>query len=489
MKKSCLCHLLKITWRLSICFPAFFVISVNIASSQPILTFTAIDNGYVNPLDIKYPGNDANKIFVVEQIGRIYLYDMVSNTRSLFLDISGKIFFNGGQKGLLGLAFDPNYNNNGRFYVYYNDKHRSNVTVARYKRSSANPLVADPGSGKTLLSEPKPYSGGIHNGGCMQFGSDGYLYIGFGDGTPKGDPFNIAQNGSWLYGKMLRIDVNEDNAPYYKIPADNPFVNNPNIKDEIWALGLRNPWRFSFDRKTGDLWIGDVGQKYFEEIDYVKPNQSAGRNYGWRCYEGNAPYSTAQSCNDSSQFTFPAFVYKHDVAPSPKADGAVVGGYVYRGKDYPALKGYYICGDYMLGVAFLIKPDGNGGWLTSMQSDVPKFTSFGEDENGELYGVAFDGKLYRISAEEPAPASTAKSSTQNKSSVYPTLVTNGNITVALKDEFEMIRLIDMTGKEVYNIKIPAAMGSIQLNIPGLRAGMYVLQLTGKNTEQHKIVVQ
>lgn len=463
----------------------FFILQAFFLYAQPTLVFTAIDSGYSNPLDVKHPGNDPNKLFIVEQTGKIYVKYLNNNTKKLFLDLTNKIKFNGGEKGLLGIAFDPKYNKNRRFYVYYNDINTSNVTIARYLVSKQNSDSAIAGSGVTLISEPKPGGYGIHNGGCLQFSSDKYLYIGIGDGSANGDPLNVSQNGNSLYGKLLRIDVNVRNAPYYQIPPDNPFINDPNVKDEIWALGLRNPWRFSFDRQTNDLWIGDVGQNDKEEVDYAKPNESAGRNYGWRCYEGTLA-NILTGCGNMSNYTFPIFEYNHDLTP----DGtSVTGGYVYRGNDYPAMKGYYLCADYIAGAVFLIKPDGSGGWTSSMQSNTPPFTSFGEDDDGELYGVAFDGKLYRISTAANFSKNTVKSQAE-KTLVYPTVVTGNSITIEMKEEFSFVRLTDLSGHEITRQKLPSAkMNTLKLTIPNVSSGMYILQLAGKITEQHKIFIQ
>lgn len=464
------------------------VISINTLLAQPVLEFNPIATNFRKPVDIKYSGDDTGKLFIVQQSGEVYIFDIQTKEKALFINIGPKIKLTG-QKGLLGIAFDPNYTTTGRFFLYYNELHSSNITVERYQRNDSNHAIADPSSGVVLLSEQKPYSGGIHNGGCMHFGNDGFLYIGIGDGSPKGDPYNIAQDGNSLFGKILRLDVNTNESPYYSIPPDNPFINDPYVKDEIWATGLRNPWRFSFDRLTHDIWIGDVGQKYFEEIDFATPLQSAtGLNFGWRCYEGNALYKPS-GCLDSSSYMPPAFVYDHLVAISPKKDGAVIGGYVYRGNKYPQLQGWYICGDYMLGVIFTLKHD-EENLLTSMQSNVPMFTSFGEDEHGEMYGVDYEGVLYEVTVPNIPPPTQANTSKFAISVVYPTVVNNNHITIQLKALFDYVTITDMNGHQVFSQKLPAVkMNTIQLSIPELATGMYVLQLAGKVTEQHKIMIQ
>ena len=205
--------------------------------------------------------------------------------------------------------------------------------------------------------------------------------------------FKNAQNGSSHFGKMLRLNVSLVNAPYYSIPPDNPFVNDPAVLDDIYELGLRNPWRWSFDRLTGDIWIGDVGQDTKEEIDFVTPSRAAGANYGWRCYEGSIAYKT-DSCKSARNYLFPVFDYQHDVS---NGGACVTGGYVYRGSAFPQLQGYYICCDYISANSWKIKPNGLGGWNVYLQKNIPShIESFGEDEDGELYASALSGEIYRI---------------------------------------------------------------------------------------------
>lgn len=456
--------------------------------AQPMIAFETIAKNFRKPVDIKYSGDDPGKLFIVQQTGEIFVFDKTTKEKILFMDVSPKIKLSG-QKGLLGLVFDPDYKNNNRFFIYYNESATSNVTVERYLRSNSNHYAADLSTGVVILSEPKPYSGGIHNGGCMRFGSDGYLYIAIGDGSSKGDPNNVAQDGNSLYGKILRIDVNRNKAPYYGIPRDNPFIFNLSVRGEVWATGLRNPWRFSFDRLTNDMWIADVGQKYFEEIDFATQAQgAAGLNYGWRCYEGKALYKT-EGCLDSSYYVPPVFVYDHLVAPSPKLDGAVIGGHVYRGSQFPDLQGWYICGDYMLSVVFLLKKT-TDGLIATMQDKMPNFTTFGEDENGEIYGADYEGKLYRLVLPVVPPPAEKFLSRAKESIIYPTVVTNNSITIQMNSVFNAVSIMNMNGQAVFTQKLPATkLNTVRLTIPTLTNGMYILQLAGKINEEHKIIIQ
>jgi glucose/arabinose dehydrogenase len=295
-KKSCLIIF-------AICVGCF---AKNIA--QPTLGFNKILSGLSSPVDIKNAGDSTQRIFIAEQKGTVKIYKNNKLLKKSFLNISNIVKYSGGVQGLLSIAFHPAYKINRAFYVYYNNVN-GDITLARYFCSKANPDSADPSSGVILFSRPKP---GNHNGGTLQFGKDGYLYLSIGDGDNEGDPLNSAQNGQSFFGKMLRLEVLVDKAPYYSIPPDNPFVNNPNVLDETYYLGLRNPWKWSFDRKTGDVWIADVGQDSLEEIDFRRP-VDAGANFGWRCYEGTLPYNT-DSCKQENNYVFPIFEYQHDAS-------------------------------------------------------------------------------------------------------------------------------------------------------------------------------
>ena len=282
-------------------------------------------------LDLQNSGDGTNRIFVVERNGIIKVFPNDRNVSSTttFLDITDRVT-SGGETGLLGLAFHPDYLNNGYFYVNYTAPSPLRTIISRFNVSASNPDSADKNSEQIILTYNQPYSN--HNGGCVAFGPDGYLYIAAGDGGSGGDPDNYAQNIGSLLGKIIRIDIDSPQAPLnYGIPADNPFVDstNVNIRKEIFAWGMRNPWRFSFDSVTGKLWCGDVGQNTWEEVDIIEN----GKNYGWRCYEGNHDYNLI-GCNGT--YEFPIWEYSHSLGYS------ITGGYVYRGQNVPELYGKYI---------------------------------------------------------------------------------------------------------------------------------------------------
>lgn len=351
----------------------------NFQIAFPNLTFT-------NPLDLQHAGDGSNRIFVVEQAGRIKVFPNNSSVTStkIFLDITDRVT-SGGETGLLGLAFHPDYENNGYFYVNYTAPNPLRTVVSRFQVSSTNPDSADKNSEQILLTFNQPYSN--HNGGCVVFGPDGYLYIATGDGGSGGDPQNNAQNITNLLGKILRIDVDNPQPPLnYGIPPTNPFADSTNtsIRKEIYAYGLRNPWRFSFDNVTGWLWAADVGQSSWEEIDII----TNGGNYGWRCYEGNHPFNTS-GCNGT--YIFPVWEYSH-------SDGiSITGGYVYRGQNVPELYGKYIYGDYGSRKVWSLLYDGvNPPTNTQITTAAGPITSFGVDQNNELYLVSFNGKIYNF---------------------------------------------------------------------------------------------
>ncbi|PWT94221.1 MAG: glucose dehydrogenase, partial [Acidobacteria bacterium] len=285
---------------------------------EPLIT------GLNSPVAITTAGDGSGRLFITQQGGQILIYDGTKLLSTPFLDLgpTGKdLIVSGGEQGLLSVAFHPNYSNNGFLYVNYTRKQDGATVVARYQVSAGDPNIADPNSASPVITIAQPYAN--HNGGQLQFGPDGYLYIGMGDGGSGGDPQNHAQDLESLLGKMLRVDI--DHASPYTIPASNPFVGNANALPEIWAYGLRNPWRFSFDRVRGDLWIGDVGQNNWEEVDLQAANSSGGENYGWRLMEGRHCYNPSTGCNNGT-LTFPMIEYGHT-----NGRCAVTGGYRYRG--------------------------------------------------------------------------------------------------------------------------------------------------------------
>lgn len=342
--------------------------------------------GLSSPVGIYNCGDQ--RMFILEQsAGDIEILDTYGNKIGKFLDLTGLIS-TGGERGLLGLAFHPNYSQNGYFFVNYTNN-AGNTVVARYT-VSADPNVADPTSAQIIMTINQPY--GNHNGGHIEFGPDGHLYIGMGDGGSAGDPQNYSQNNSTLLGKMLRINVDGD-LPY-TIPDDNPYVGNEAILDEIWAFGVRNPWKFSFDRETGDMWMGDVGQNAWEEVNFQPASSPGGENYGWRCYEGNAPYNTS-GCLGQANYDAPIAVVSHG---GPYNWCSITGGVVYRGENYPGMQGTYLFTDYCAGNILAIKQNGDDFDMhEALSAQGFGFVAFGENAAGEVFlAKVNNGTIYRI---------------------------------------------------------------------------------------------
>jgi glucose/arabinose dehydrogenase len=356
-----------------------------------------VASGLSRPVFVTSAPGDAFRLFIVEQkLGQIKILTGGVVLPTPFLDIGSLIASSGNEQGLLGLAFHPNYSSNGYFFVNYTNT-LGNTTVARYKVSD-DPNQAEPDSQLVILNITQPYAN--HNGGMLAFGpNDGCLYIGTGDGGAGGDPGNRAQNDGELLGKMLRIDV--DGGSPYGIPPDNPFVGTGDPLDEIWAKGFRNPWRFSFDRVARDLFVTDVGESAYEEVDFQPSSSRGGENYGWRLMEGDHCYNPPTDC-DPGGLSYPIHEYSHGGDPSRCA---VVGGYVYRGESIPGLQGTYFFGDYCSGQIWSFRYDGEN--LTAFTDrttelspasgmSIDQVSSFGEDSAGELYVVDLDGEIYKI---------------------------------------------------------------------------------------------
>lgn len=354
-------------------------------SSSRATTLTEVSRGFERPLAVTNTGSD-ERIFVVEQTGRIRIVRDGDILPTPFLNISQKIS-TGGERGLLSVAFHPDYANNGRFFVNYTDRAGSTV-IAEY-RVSDDPNVADAASERVLLTFEQPYAN--HNGGQLAFGPDGFLYIGTGDGGAANDPLNAGQDMSTLLGKLLRIDV--DNGEPYAIPESNPFVGQDGARAEIWAYGLRNPWRFSFDRATGDLFIADVGQNAFEEINFQPASSTGGENYGWRVTEGAHCFDPPEGC-DTSGITMPIMEYSHRSG----AGRSITGGYLYRGDTVSTLENAYVFGDFVSGNIWASTFNGSS-WTTVQLFDTNyAIAAFGQDAAGELYVVDYNaGALYRFS--------------------------------------------------------------------------------------------
>jgi glucose/arabinose dehydrogenase len=358
----------------------------SLASAAPV-NLRSVVEGLERPVAAAHAGDGSGRLFIVQQGGEILIFDGTKLLPDPFLDLSSSVS-SGSEQGLLGLAFHPNYENNGFFYVNYTDV-SGDTQIVRFT-VSADPNVANPGSAVTLLSVDQPFAN--HNGGQLAFGPDGKLWIGLGDGGSAGDPGNRAQSGTTLLGKILRIDV--DQGVPYGIPQDNPFVSNPAVLDEIWALGLRNPWRFTFDRLTGDLFIADVGQNLWEEVNFEPVTSAGGANYGWRRMEGAHCFNPASNCNTGS-LILPILEYSHSLGCS------ITGGYRYRGTEMPEHFGTYFFGDYCSGSIWGgIENVDTGAWSQTelLDSDLA-ISTFGEDEQGELYVADHNGTLYRMHGE------------------------------------------------------------------------------------------
>ena len=378
----------------------FGLVKPGIAIPPDDLALVPVISGLISPVAVRHAGDGSGRLFIVEQAGVIRIWDGAQLLATPFLNISPIVDNGGNEQGLLGLAFHPDYETNGYFYVNYTYDPGASLDrtrIARYKVSAGNPDVAD--TTETVLMEiVQDFSN--HNGGDIHFGPDGYLYIGMGDGGSGGDPNDRAQDRTQLLGKMLRIDVDGATragrgvitgcglAANYTIPADNPFIGDGNACDEIWAYGMRNPWRFSFDRATGALFIGDVGQNLWEEIDLQPATSSGGENYGWRCYEGTYEYNTT-GC--ASTYVDPILEYGHTGGRC-----SLTGGYAYRGHGIGGFDGTYIFGDYCTGEIWFATAA--GGWSSVLWSDTSfGISTFGEDEDGEIYVAdLFGGTVSRF---------------------------------------------------------------------------------------------
>ena len=355
--------------------------------AAPEIQLNPVITGLENPVAITHAGDGSGRLFITQQGGQILIYDGDQVLTELFLDLSAFVSA-GGERGLFSLAFHPEFASNGFLFVNYTDINGDTV-VARYS-VSADPNIVDTNSAFILLTIQQPFAN--HNGGQLQFGPDGFLYIATGDGGAGGDPDNNAQTLSNLLGKILRIDV--DGAPPYSIPADNPFLGDPGASEEIWALGLRNPWRFSFDRLTGDIFIADVGQNSLEEVNYQPADSQGGENYGWRLMEGSQCFNPPSNC-DMGTLTLPILEYDHTIGRS------VTGGYRYRGNQNPGMSGVYFYGDFSEGLIWGATQNNAGEWTTSVLLDTDlSISTFGEDQNGEIYLAhlsSVDGTVFQIS--------------------------------------------------------------------------------------------
>lgn len=438
------------------------------------LTLQSFATGFSSPVAIVNAGDD--RLFVVQRGGAIRIVQPNGTVLPTnFLTLTSSTVLSGGERGLLGLAFHPNYVNNGFFYVNYTRAGDGATVIARYSVDTNNPNIANPNSAQILLTIPQPFSN--HNGGSLVFGPDGFLYIGMGDGGSGGDPQNLAQNQNSLLGKMLRIDV--DGGSPYGIPADNPNVSNA-FPNEIWAIGMRNPWKFSFDRITGDLWIADVGQNAREEINKVNAPLTPGLNFGWRCYEASLPFNTAD-CLSASNYTFPVAEYNLG-----GGNCSITGGYVYRGSTYPNMVGKYFFADYCSNRIGWV--NNNGGSITWSAAFTGNFVSFGEDINGELYIAGITNGV--ISQVIDTSLSTQDFAAQGLVMAPNPANTAFTIQNELQKPIQEITVTDLSGKTLWKQQVSTE-SYYTVSTQNWSKGYYIVTVT--QTDGHsfhsKLIVQ
>lgn len=452
----------------------FAVLLLGSAARTQEVSLELFSEGLSSPLAIEHAGDQ--RLFVVEKHGKIKIVQPDGTVNSVpFLDISNRITTEG-ERGLLGLAFHPDFSANGYFYVNYTNLN-GNTRVSRFEVSSGNQDTADPESEVVIIGYDQPDSN--HNGGCLLFGPDGNLFISSGDGGGSGDPHNNGQSTSVLLGKILRIDVdNPSGGKNYGIPADNPFVSDPDASPEIWAYGLRNPWRMAVDRIENTLWIADVGQASREEINRQSLSES-GLNYGWRCYEGTLPFNT-QNCPPQSEMTFPLAEYSHD-------DGncSITGGYVYRGSKYSDIEGLYFFADYCSG---MIGTSDQAGNLTFHGNFDGNWVSFGEDRDGELYIADINGgKVFKIKGGELVSAPDF--SLEENLKIFPNPARE-EITIQLtRGKIDSVQIFDIFGKSLLSQKNPDT-ELIRIPLSGLSSGVYLMQVfSGDQNLTKKLIIE
>jgi glucose/arabinose dehydrogenase len=471
--------------------PSFLIIflSFSLTSlSQPQLSYLPFAEGFIMPVDMAHAG-DA-RLFVAERSGIVKTINGNTVSSVPFLDIRNKTSVDG-DRGLLSIAFHPDYKNNGYFFVYYTEKTSAlpssgAITIERYK-ISADPQKIDSTSGTAIISINKPV--GIdgttfkdHNGGDLNFGPEGLLYFGTGDGGKEvgmaapGDPYNNAQNRQSLLGKLLRIDVDK-----------------PDAKPEMIALGLRNPWRWSFDKATSDIWIGDVGHYKWEEIDFIrnkgrhtaKPKYNE-MNFGWRCYEAYEAYNTTMCANTKTDFPVHKYVNFRSSGGPP---ASATGGFVYRGIEYPSLYGYYVSADMYSGEIHFVRDNANGGYTNFQQkSSTTGIVSFAEDRNGELYAISiFTGKIFKIKGEE-TPLLFGLPSFFIK--IYPTLVTSQSFTLRSAEKINKIDVTDINGNLVFTKWFGYNSGQFNVALPNMASGTYFVKVyTSFSIKTERIIIQ
>ena len=430
------------------------------------------------PVDIA-TANDG-RLFIVEQRGRI----MVINTdgtkqESAFLNIINQVNF-GGERGLLGIALHPNFLENGLFYVNYTNI--QGTTIISSFRLEAGATSVSSNTENELLRIAQPF--GNHNGGCLKFGPDGYLYIGLGDGGSGGDPQNFSQNNGELLGKMLRIAVDEIGG--HSIPADNPFIADAGIPDEIWATGLRNPWRFSFDRATGDLWIADVGQNAFEEINKVEAGEGKGLDFGWRCWEGTEVFNPS-GCAADNTFFFPIYTY-----PNTASIGrSVTGGFVYRGMDIPDLQGTYIYGDFASRIIWSLEELSTGELVNTELLRGGSVSSFGETLEGELLVTSYSGNGTISQLKQVSVSTNDEKNLLTSLEITPNPFQN-ELVVQLKSKpltVLQVQLLNLKGQVLREAIIESSDVNGVFDTRDLVAGVYILSIATDTVSISKKLVK
>jgi len=437
------------------------------------------------------PPDNTNRIFAATQRGTIFVFQNQQNILSAktFMNIQSRVNFSG-EMGLIGMTFHPDFQNNGFFYITYNTIKPQNTVVSRFKVNSSNPDSVDLSSELILLEIPAATQ--FHKGGKLMFGADGYLYIGIGDGGPQGDPNNNAQNLTNLYGKILRIDVNKqsfDGGENYSIPEDNPFANNTNgYREEIFAYGLRNPWKFSQDLVTNKIWCGDVGNNIAEEIDIIE----SGINYGWHTMEGLQCFNPPNGC-DTTGLRKPVFQYLHSEGDA----SSIIGGFIYRGSKLPSLYGKYIFSDFVSGEIWNLNYDGINPATRTLLFDTPfAISNIGQDKNNELYFCNYsNGKIYQL-ADTTVGINLNSSIIPSSTMLYQNFpnpfnpLTKINFTLN-KNSFVKLSVFDLNGREIQNLiseNLNAGDYSYSFNAVNLNSGIYFYRLEANNSVYTKRMV-
>ena len=451
----------------------FLLFLCSIPTFAQTINLQTVASGFSSPVAIVNAGD--TRLFVVQRGGAIRILNANGTINATNFLMLSSIISSGGERGLLGLAFHPNYATNGYFYVNYTRIGDGATVIARYSVSSTNPDVADASSALVLLTISQPFSN--HNGGSLAFGPDGYLYIGMGDGGSANDPNNSGQNINTLLGKMLRIDVNSGTP--YGIPPTNPYAGAIPGSDEIWAVGMRNPWKFSFDSQTGDLWIADVGQNAIEEINKA-PSTAAGLNYGWRCYEGNSPFNTT-GCSIITNYTFPVTDYTH----AASGGCSITGGYVYRGATYPNLQGKYLFSDYCNNkIGYIANTGGAITWSNAFSGNI---STFGQDVTGELYVAGLSNGIISKIVDTTLSVDDFE---EIGVSIYPNPAKD-SFTIKNENNWELtIKIYDVSGRMVLNQQ-GQSLELISINTSNFSRGLHLVVMENTNgyTFKSKLMIQ